>query len=395
MALACQRDLFRLPDSVAYLNCSYMSPQLQSVEAAGREALLQKNEPFRQRVDGFFEPIEQLKSSFARVIQSSEPERIALVPAVSYGMATVAHNLTISPGQNIVLAAEQFPSNYYTWERVCRDNGAELRQVEAPQTDGSRRTAWNEALLSTIDSQTALVAVGNIHWADGTLFDLMALRQRTREVGAWLVIDGTQSIGALPIDVDALQPDALVAAGYKWLMGPYAIGFAYYGPAFDHGTPIEENWINRADSHDFKNLVRYRTDYRAGASRYSVGEHSNFMLVPMMQAALDQVLAWGVPAIQQYCKDLVAPYLGELAELGIHLEANRAHHLLGLYLGDGFDPTQLKTELESRQIHVSLRGEAMRVAPNVYNRPDEVEQLIEALKAAKLPQSAEVINLNA
>ena len=90
----------------------------------------------------------------------------------------------------------------------------------------------------------------------------MALRQRTHEVGAQLVIDGTQSVGALPINVQELQPDALICAGYKWLMGPYSIALAYYGPYFDQGEPLEEGWINRYGSEDFTNLVQYQDRYQ-------------------------------------------------------------------------------------------------------------------------------------
>ncbi|NBC06158.1 MAG: aminotransferase class V-fold PLP-dependent enzyme, partial [Bacteroidetes bacterium] len=87
--------------------------------------------------------------------------------------------------------------------------------------------AWNEAILDAIDERTALVSLAHVHWADGTLFDLPAIRQRATEAGALLVIDGTQSVGALPFDIQEIQPDALICAAYKWLMGPYTTGLAY------------------------------------------------------------------------------------------------------------------------------------------------------------------------
>ena len=107
--------------------------------------------------------------------------------------------------------------------------------------------------------------MSHIHWADGTLFDLKAIRQRTRDVGALLIIDGTQSIGALPFDIQEIQPDALICAGYKWLMGPYSLGLAYLGEFFDEGIPIEENWKNRHNSHHFARLVNYEDKYQPHA----------------------------------------------------------------------------------------------------------------------------------
>ena len=111
-------------------------------------------------------------------------------------------------------------------------------------------------------------------------------------MGAALVVDGTQSVGAMPFDVARIQPDALIAATYKWLMGPYSMGFAYLGPRFDGGEPLEETWIGRAGSENFKELVHYRDDYQPGAIRYDVGERTNFALMPMTIAALEQVLDW-------------------------------------------------------------------------------------------------------
>ena len=92
------------------------------------------------------------------------------------------------------MVADQFPSNYYAWHRLCADAGARLTVVAKPTDDRS----WSDAVLEAIDTNTAAVAIAQVHWADGTLFDLAALRLRTQEVSAWLIIDGTQSIGACP-----------------------------------------------------------------------------------------------------------------------------------------------------------------------------------------------------
>ena len=107
-------------------------------------------------------------------------------------------------------------------------------------------------------------------------------------MGARFVIDGTQSVGALPFDVGHTRPDAVACAGYKWLTGPYSVGTAWYGPAFDGGTPIEENWITRAGSDRFNELVNYRDDYRPGAIRYDVSERSNFILLPMFEVVAER-----------------------------------------------------------------------------------------------------------
>jgi selenocysteine lyase/cysteine desulfurase len=287
----------------------------------------------------------------------------------------------MAKGQRVIVAEGQFPSNYYPWERICRESEGELVQVAAPEGPG-RGARWNEALLEAIDHRTRLVALGHVHWADGTRFDLEAIRRRTREVGALLIIDGTQSVGALPFDAAVIQPDALICAGYKWLMGPYSIGLAYYGPAFDTGTPIEENWINRIESEDFAGLVHYRQEYQPAAGRFSMGEQSQFVLAPMLKTAIEQIVDWEVGEIQAYCAALMSGALESLQEMGCSIEAPewRGAHLIGVRLGEALDITLLKASLAAANVWVSFRGDAVRIAPHVYNTPEDVQRLVAAFR---------------
>lgn len=380
--LHCQKHLFSLPYDIAYLNCAYMSPQLKSVEQAGYEGVRMKSWPHEIGTPHFFEPVRQLRAAFARLVNAAEPERIAVIPSASYGLAIAARNLKLKTGDNIVLVEEQFPSNYYPWQRRAEEAGAELRMVPAPKGQ-HRGRLWSDRILEAIDERTALVALGNVHWADGALFNLKAIRRRAAEAGAWLVVDGTQSVGALPFDVQEVQPDALICAGYKWLLGPYSIGLAYFGPAFDGGVPIEENWINRLHSEDFKGLVDYQPQYRPLAGRYSVGEQSNFILAPMQLRALQQLLEWGVPEIQAYCRELMLEPLQRLEGLGCRVEAEseRAHHLVGVRLPEGADLEKLKAAFLERKVYVSLRGSAVRIACHVFNDEGDAEKLVEAFEA--------------
>ncbi|MCB0594221.1 MAG: aminotransferase class V-fold PLP-dependent enzyme [Lewinellaceae bacterium] len=376
-----QKHLFSIPDDIAYLNCAYMSPLLKSVEQAGYEGVRRKSRPYEIEPPHFFEPVQHLRQAFAQLVNAPDPNRIAVIPSASYGLATAARNLKLEAGDNIVLLEEQFPSNFYTWQRLAEERGAELRIVPAP--DGEQRSQqWNERILAAIDERTALVTLGHIHWADGALFDLKAIRQRATEAGAWLVVDGTQSVGALPFDVQDIQPDALICAGYKWLLGPYSIGLAYFGPAFDGGVPIEESWINRLHSEDFKNLVNYQPAYQPLAGRYSMGEQSNFILLPMQLRALQQLLEWGVPNIQAYCRELMREPLQQLAELGCRVEpeARRAHHLVGVRLPEEVDLEQLKSAFQEQGVYVSLRGSAVRISCHVFNDERDVERLVESFK---------------
>jgi selenocysteine lyase/cysteine desulfurase len=364
-----------------------MGPLPEAVELAGYQGVAQKTAPNEiQRAD-FFEPVEDLKKRFSKLINCSDHERIAIIPSVSYGMANAVRNVKASPGQNIVLVEEIFPSNYYPWKRLADEAGCELRIVPAPVGTAGRGAFWNEKLLEAIDGKTAAAALPHAHWADGTLFDLEAIRQKTREVGALLVIDGTQSVGAYPFDLEKIQPDALICAGYKWLLGPYGTGLAYYGEQFDGGIPIEENWINRLNSEHFEALVNYQPAYKPKAHRYCVGESSQFIAVPMLLASIGLLLEWGVENIRDYCREISGIALEELKRMGCRVEDEswRCGHLFGIRFPEGVDLQQLSKEVAARKVFVSFRGNAMRVSPHVYNDGADLAKLTEAISAVVSP----------
>ncbi len=382
--LSLQRSKFSLPTGSTYLNCAYMSPLLKSVEKAGLEGMKRKRNPFAISTDDFFANTGKLRAEFAKLIHAEDKKRIVIVPSVSYGMANVVHNLKVSAGDNIIVAAEQFPSNYYPWHKLSLEKKLHIKTISPPLILEGRGKKWNERILDSIDAKTKVVALGNVHWADGTLFQLMEIRRRTKEVGALLVIDGTQSVGALPFDVSLIQPDALVCGGYKWLMGPYSLGLAYYGEYFDQGKPLEENWINRLDSENFAGLVNYQDDYQPGALRYEVGEHSNFILVPMLLAALKQINQWKPKNIQDYCAKISNKAIEQLREGGFWIEDEkfRGQHLFGIRLPERIDKEKLKLRLQKNKISVSFRGNAIRVSPNVYNTEAEMMKLAKVLSWA-------------
>lgn len=381
-----QKELFSLPDTFHYLNCSYMSPLLKKVEEAGIRGIQSKRKPWETHPEDFFENSETLRALFADVIHTKS-NNVAILPSVSYGMATIAKNIKIKPGQNIIVAGEQFPSNVYPWHSLAKRTGCSVVPVDPPSEPKNRAKIWNEKILESINRDTALVALSHVHWTDGSLFDLVKISETAHRKGALLVIDGTQSIGALPFDINDVEPDALICAGYKWLMGPYSMALGYFGSYFKHGTPLEEGWITRAESEDFSQLVNYQDDYQPGAIRYDVGERSNFILVPMMIEALKQVLDWNIPSISEYISPLNRELTNLLADYPYQFEDERwrAPHILGIRLPDSIPMNELKTALQANDISVSIRGNAVRISPHVYNDTSDIQALAGLFKELATP----------
>lgn len=380
--LSNQKEKFKLPEKVIYLNGAYMSPLLKSVEKVGHEAVSQKCRPFEIAADDFFSGTEILRKTFAKFIEASNFQNTAIIPSVSYGIATVANNIKLNPGAEIIIAEGQFPSNVYAWQKIAEKNRANVKIVKPPEFFKNRGEIWNEKILDAITKNTALVAIGPLHWADGTIFNLKAIREKTRLFDALLIIDGAQSVGALPFSIKDIQPDAMITVGYKWLLGPYGLGMAYYSDVFNDGEPIENNWINRYNSEDFAQLVNYQPNYQPKAGRYNMGECSNFNLVPMLTKSIQQLSEWRPEKIQDYCENISKKAIDELRNLGCFVEdeAYRANHLFGVYLPKNINLDKLKAKFQENNIYVSYRGDAIRVSPNVYNTEKDFEKFVECFK---------------
>lgn len=373
-----QKHLFNLSDEVTYLNGAYMAPQLRSVEKIGMEAMQRKSKPYLISENDFFSEKIILKKRFALLIEENDPQCIAIIPSVSYGIAIAVNNISFEKGDEIIVLEEQFPSNYYSWKALEKEKGVVVKTIETPEILIDRGKQWNEKILEAISPKTKCVALPNIHWADGTLFNLVKVRERCDEVDAYLIIDGTQSVGALHFSIKEVRPDALICGGYKWLMGPYGMGVAYFGEKFHKGKPIENNWMNHEGSENFSNLVNYNENFKPKSTRYDVGESSNFILTPMLSEAIRQLLEWTPRAIQEYCKSITKNAVKILQNQGCFVEDHqyRAHHLFGIYLPKGQDIQQLKKVISKKNIFVSYRGKAIRVSPNVYNTKEQMEALV-------------------
>lgn len=375
------RQLFGIPQGVHYLNHAYMSPLSRPVAQAAEAAMARAARPWEIGPEDFFRNARLIRERFARLIGATGPERVVLVPATSYALAQVTRNTPLASRQNVVLLDEEFPSNRYAWRRRADEAGAQVRIVERPDGAPDPGAAWSERVVSRIDRGTAAVSLSTVHWCDGTRLELEAVGARAREVGAALIVDGTQSIGAVPFALERVRPDAVICAGYKWLTGPYSLGVAWLGERFDGGRPVEETWMAREHSDDFAGLVKDEPRYRPGAARYDMGEAANFVLAPMLAAALEQVLGWDPARVEAHGRKLCGPLLEELSEHGFHPGAPGGGHLFGLRLPGGADAEATRNRLQRQGVHVSLRGSSLRVSCHLYNDETDLRALRDALLA--------------
>ena len=380
MNLGDQRDLFEIPEGISYLNCAYMGPQLRSAREIGERAVGRKSRPWEITPGDFFDEVEESRELFARLV-GGEADGVAVLPSVSYGMAVAANNVAIREGQKILILDYQFPSNVYPWRELAVERKAEILTVPYPADHD-----WTIAVLDALDEDVAVVTLPNCHWTDGSLVDLVRVGERAREVGAALVVDAIQSLGALPFDVAEVRPDFLVAGAYKWLLGPYGVGFMHVAEGHREGKPVEHNWINRRGSEAFARVAEYQDEFAPGARRYDVGERSNFVLLPMANEALRQILAWEVENVAETVGSLTDLVEARAKDFGVEAmpREKRARHIIGLKFGLDA-PEDLATRLAAEGVFVSVRGESVRISPHLYNTEHDVKRLFSGLKKALRP----------
>jgi selenocysteine lyase/cysteine desulfurase len=375
--IANQRSLFDIPDDIAYFNCASLAPLMFSALEAGRKAQASRARPWTIGVDDWFDLVEHRRELLAGIV-GARSENIALVPATSYGLATAARNLFAREGQRILLIAEDYPSAVYTWRRFCLRTGASILMVRRRAEED-----WTTAILAALDERVAIVQVPNVRWTDGAVIDLPVIAERSRAVGAKLIVDASQSLGVLPIDLATVRPDFVVAVGYKWLLGPFGLGYLYVADQWLDGEPLEENWINRVGSDDFAALVDYQDRYQSGARRFDVGERTAFETTPLAVVALEQIQQWTARALAKTLRAKTEQIARGAADLGIQLSTRGAQlsHMVGLAVA----PEEIRgvaQRLRNLNVFVGVRGSSIRISPHVYTTEEDMARLMLGLAAA-------------
>lgn len=364
---------FLVPDEIAFFNAAYMGPRLASVQAAGEAAMGRTARPWEVPASDFFEPVEKLRGEVAYAL-GGDSEGIALIPGVSYGASIAAANLPVAPDQTVVVLAEQFPSNVYPWMSAVERTGGEI--VTVPRSNAG----WTAGVLEAIDDRTAVVTIPNCHWTDGTVVDLGAVSAACKAVGAAMCLDLSQSFGAYPVDVAAIDPDLVFTTGYKWQLGFYGLGYLWVAPRHRSGTPLEQGWAVRKDAEDFAGLVDYTDVYEAGARRFDVAERSNFVGVAMGLAAMRQINDWGVQKIATTLRQVTDEIAGRAAESGWDTAppSQRAGHILGLRRSGGL-PGDALDRFGAAGVSVSVRGDSVRISPHLHIKDTDVDRLVDVL----------------
>jgi selenocysteine lyase/cysteine desulfurase len=316
--------------------------------------------------------LERVRASAARLI-GAHTDEIAFVNSTTHGIGLVAEGFPWRDGDNVVTAAEEYPSNIYPWMNLA-DRGVNLRTV--PTRDGRVEI---DDLAAAIDARTRVLTISHVEWSTGFRNDLDALGELCRARGVALLVDAIQGLGPLTIDVGRTPIDFLCADGHKWLLGPEGAGLMF----------VRRDWIGRLRplGVGWHSVVGSYNDpvpdftLKPTAQRWEGGSF-NMAGLQTLGASLELMLELGPQAVSERILDRAAR-VRELAERAgwTICGSTRPGDLSGIValVRPGVDPGAFVRAARARGIALACRRGRVRVSAHVYNNANDLERLGEAL----------------
>ena len=363
-----------------YLNCAYQGVFPNATVARIQEACELKRHPERLAERDYFEPQERVRAIFARLI-GAQPDEVALTTSATEGIGIVARGLEFRPGDEVVVASTNFPSNLLTWLHLRR-RGVRVAVLEP--RDGYLHL---EDVAGAVNPRTRILALDWVGYTTGVRIDLVAFGELAHRHGGLFVVDATQGVGAIELNVHDLPVDALAVAGYKWLLGPYGAGFAYLGSHVQDRLELDVvNWLSAEGSDEFDALPENEVTLPRAARIFDAGETASFLNLHAAEASLQYVEQAGIGSVNRHCRNLIDRLSEGLRGRGLALSAaadsERRSTILGFH-GGSLQATQtLHERLERARISVSLRRGIIRVSPYLYNTEADIDRLLAALGGA-------------
>ncbi|HXH50688.1 MAG TPA: aminotransferase class V-fold PLP-dependent enzyme [Terriglobia bacterium] len=357
-----------------YLNCAYEGVLPLAAVARAHEAIDQKCHPERMDPAEYFDLPKRVRNHLAAIIGCDEKE-IALTSGATQGIGIVATGVQLGPGDEVLVAGDNFPANLFTWLHM-RQRGVQVRVL---RSEGALHA---DDVAAAFSAKTRILALDWVNYSTGRRIDLAVMGELARERGALFVVDGTQGVGALELDVHSLPVDVLAVAAYKWLLGPYGTGFVYVRKGLLDSLDLKVvNWMSVDGADDFDALPVDNFRLADAARIFDVPETANFLNLSAMEASLEFVREVGVPVVTRHCISLLDRAAEGLKARGYILtNSDRAQHpssLLCFRCGSDEATDKLYAELKAHHVEVSLRHHRIRVSPYLYNNEEDIDRLLE------------------
>lgn len=320
---------------------------------------------------------DEVRAAFAKLIGANATD-VAVASSASEFVASIAWAVMPPAGTRIVTTDIVFPSTSYPWARVSRHTGAEMHYVAS--RDG---VIDEEELIAAIDDRTSVVSISHVEYSTGQRFNLKRIADAAVRVGAFFLVDASQSLGAVPLDVRKVAIDALVTTSYKWLCGPFGVGLAYISPKRQQTLdPGITGWRSHSEIYD---LQAERCVYHNDARRFEFSTMA-YGCAGALARSLEYLRAIGISNIMSRNLALVDQLIAGLSGLDIKMVSPLASETRSSIISCKFPDIESKTIvklLEQKQIFVSPRRDYFRISPHLYNTSRDIDRLIEELRAIR------------
>ena len=312
----------------------------------------------------------ELHQVASRLINAG-PEDIAVGSSATELLCSLAWAISPSKDQNVVSTEIVFPSTVYPWQRVASSTGCEIRLAKE-----KNNFIHIDEIITLIDQHTAVVCISHVEYGNGQTFDLHLLAEAAHEHGALLVVDATQSAGAIPIDVQACPIDALISGAYKWLCGPFGAAFMYLAPHLQR--KLEPGLVGFRSHKNMWDLDASRIDYPQAAKKFEFSTMA-FGCAVGLTRAINFLNDVGVENIYQYNRQLADHLIEGLQTRGAviisPLEDKSRSSIVSAHF-ENIGSNKIIQSLRGAGVFVSRRGDSIRFSPHLYNSISDIDKAL-------------------
>lgn len=315
-----------------------------------------------------------LHAAAARLFHGA-PDDIAAGSSATELMSSLAWAILPGAGTNVVSVDSAFPTAVYPWRRVANHTGCAIRLVHA-----RNGYADPDELASLIDDQTAVVCLSHVEFRSGQRYDLARFAEKAHAHGALLIVDATQSAGAIPIDAPAAGVDAVIAGAYKWLCGPFGAAVLYLAPHLQ--TRFEPGLVGFRSNADLWNIHADQLTYPDTARRYEFSTMAYGCAIGLTRA-IEYLVDVGIDRIFAYNQQLADTLINGLEHLGAEVTSPRnpaERSAIVTVRFPGHDPANVVEQLKAARVMVVRRGDIVRFSPHLYNRREDITQALEVVR---------------
>jgi cysteine desulfurase / selenocysteine lyase len=379
LEIDCRRE-FADFENVTYLNASLQGPMPLRAVQASMAALEWKKRPDRLPDSLYFDLPDRIRENTARIIGAA-PDEIAVTSGASAGLAAVAAGIDWKPGDEVLVGRGEFPAHFSSWLRYQQAGKLRVRVV-APRG----RFISADDYIENIGPQTRVVSASLVRFDNGARLDVARVAEACKKAGAALVLDITQIAGAMPLSIRELGATMAVCSGYKWLFGPYGTGFFWVASEWTERLTLGAVYFMALEgARNFHAMPTENSRPAPGARRWDSPETANFTNLAAFDSSLEFVLQVGLDAVVQHNDALVDEIIARLPRGRFHLASPEERERRGPYVCvSAREPEETATlyeRLQAERIMVSLRENALRIAPHIYNTREDIDRLISVLSA--------------